>query len=224
MCGKIADEYKVDKSGLLLYCPRTKKTDGERDLIAKLVVPEELQQDVLHHYHSSLEGGQQGIGRKGARRFKESRRVTYRRHTPFQYITMDHNPALPRSHKWKTELLLWIDLFTGYVLAKASASRTAQTIAENYEEDSAYRPQANGTAEWMVQTLTRALKRYVADVNQKHWDEYAERLTFALNTAHDRNRGYTPFYLAHNWDTRSPLEASLPLGSTRRRACQRVAT
>ncbi|KAG2891681.1 hypothetical protein PC114_g16925 [Phytophthora cactorum] len=62
MCGKIADEYKVDKSGLLLYCPRTKKTDGERDLIAKLVVPEELQQDVLHHYHSSLEGGQQGIG------------------------------------------------------------------------------------------------------------------------------------------------------------------
>ncbi|KAG2782477.1 hypothetical protein PC116_g3569 [Phytophthora cactorum] len=47
---------------------------------------------------------------------------------------MDHNPALPRSHKWKTELLLWIDLFTGYVLAKASASRTAQTIAENYEE------------------------------------------------------------------------------------------
>jgi hypothetical protein len=24
---------------------------------------------------------------------------------------------------------------------------------------------------------------YVADVNQKDWDEYAERLTFALNTA-----------------------------------------
>jgi hypothetical protein len=35
----------------------------------------------------------------------------------------------------------------------------------------------------MVQTLTRALKMYVADVNQKDWDEYAERLTFALNTA-----------------------------------------
>ncbi|KAG3087769.1 hypothetical protein PI124_g14918 [Phytophthora idaei] len=63
MCGKTADEYEVDKSGLLLYCPRAKKTDGERDLIVKLVVPEELQQDVLHRYHSSLEGGHQGIGR-----------------------------------------------------------------------------------------------------------------------------------------------------------------
>ncbi|KAG2918437.1 hypothetical protein PC114_g6811 [Phytophthora cactorum] len=91
---------------------------------------------------------------------------------------------------------------------KASASRTAQTIAENYGEcvfcrfgasdairhdrepgfmydffrafnhivgqrqraTMAYRPQANGTAERMVQTLTRPLKMYVADVNQKDWD------------------------------------------------------
>ncbi|KAG2983210.1 hypothetical protein PC120_g24502 [Phytophthora cactorum] len=44
LCGKIADEYEVDESGLLLYCPCVKKTDGERDLVAKLVVPE--QQDV----------------------------------------------------------------------------------------------------------------------------------------------------------------------------------
>uniref|UniRef100_H3H9H5 Chromo domain-containing protein n=1 Tax=Phytophthora ramorum TaxID=164328 RepID=H3H9H5_PHYRM len=81
----------------------------------------------------------------------------------------------------------------------------------------AYRPQANGTAERMVQTLTRSLKMYVSDVNQRDWDEYAERLTFALNTAQDRVRGDTPFYLAHGWDPRSTLEAALPLGSTRRR-------
>uniref|UniRef100_H3H4N6 Chromo domain-containing protein n=1 Tax=Phytophthora ramorum TaxID=164328 RepID=H3H4N6_PHYRM len=80
-----------------------------------------------------------------------------------------------------------------------------------------YRPQTNGTAERMVQTLTRALKMYVADVNQQDWDEYAERLTFALNTAQDRVRGDTPFYLIHGWDPRSTLEAALPVGSTRRR-------
>ena len=84
----------------------------------------------------------------------------------------------------------------------------------------AYRPQANGTAEPMVQTLTRALKMYVSDVNQQDWDEYAERLTFALNTAQDRVRGDTPFHLIHGWDPRSTLEATLPLGSTRRRYCQ----
>ncbi|KAE8898022.1 hypothetical protein PF005_g22395 [Phytophthora fragariae] len=47
---------------------------------------------------------------------------------------MDHIPSLPKSHKGNTELLIWVDLFTGYVIAKASASRTAQTIAESYEE------------------------------------------------------------------------------------------
>jgi hypothetical protein len=58
---------------------------------------------------------------------------------------------------------------------------------------------------------------YVADVNQQDWDEYAERLTFALNTARDRVRDDTPFYLIHGWDPRSTLEAALPVGSTRRR-------
>jgi hypothetical protein len=168
---------------------------------------------------------------------------------------MDHIPSLPKSYKGNTELLLWVDLFSGYVIAKASSSRTAQTIAENYEEcvfrrfgaseairhdrepgfmsdffrafnriagqkqraTMAYRPQANGTAERMVQTLTRALKMYVTDTNQRDWDEYAERLTFAINTAQDRVRGDTPFYLIHGWDPRSTLEATLPLGSTKRR-------
>ena len=53
---------------------------------------------------------------------------------PFQIIAMDHIPSLPRSFKGNTELLIWVDLFSGYVVAKASKSRTAQTIAENYEE------------------------------------------------------------------------------------------
>ncbi|POM69920.1 Reverse transcriptase [Phytophthora palmivora] len=47
---------------------------------------------------------------------------------------MDHIPSLPRSHKGNTELLIFEDLFTGYVIAKASSSRTAQTVAESYEE------------------------------------------------------------------------------------------
>ncbi|ETK89016.1 hypothetical protein L915_06823 [Phytophthora nicotianae] len=60
---KIAEDYDVDDGGLLLYCPRAGRDDGDRDRLAKLVVPEDLQQDVLHHYHTSLEGGHQGVGR-----------------------------------------------------------------------------------------------------------------------------------------------------------------
>ncbi|POM81060.1 Hypothetical protein PHPALM_1032 [Phytophthora palmivora] len=81
----------------------------------------------------------------------------------------------------------------------------------------AYRPQANSTTERMVGTLTRSVKMYVEDVDQRDWDEYAERLTFALNTAQDRVRGDTPFCLLHGWDPRSTLEAMISLGSTRRR-------
>ncbi|KAE9295596.1 hypothetical protein PR003_g23975 [Phytophthora rubi] len=282
----VGSDYEVDLDGLLFYCPPAKRTTEERDGLMRLVVPETLQQDMLHHYHSSLEGGHQGIGRTYQRTLDHFHwRGLYRsvqryvgecvdcktgkgRPTlqgespgniqatyPFQIITMDHISSLPKSHKGNTELLIWVDLFTGYVIAKASASRTAQTIAESYEEcvfrrfgasevirhdrepgfmadffrsfnkilgqrqraTMAYRPQANGTAERMVQTTTRALKMYVQELDQRDWDEYAERLTFAINTAQDRIRGETPFYLVHGWDARCTLEATLPVGSTARR-------
>ena len=48
---------------------------------------------------------------------------------PFQIKAMDHNPSLPKLHKRNTELQLWIDLCTGYVMAKPSASSTAQAVA-----------------------------------------------------------------------------------------------
>jgi len=77
----------------------------------------------------------------------------------------------------------------------------------------AYRPQANGAAERMVQTITRAIKMYITDVDQRDWDEYAERLTFALNTAQDRTRNETPFYLVHGWDPKTTLESTLAVGN-----------
>ncbi|GMF43516.1 unnamed protein product [Phytophthora fragariaefolia] len=126
---------------------------------------------------------------------------------PFQVIAMDHIPSLPISYKGNTELLVWVDLFTGFVIAKANTSRSAQTVAEAYEEavfrrfgaseairhdresgfmadffkafnkrmgkrqqaTLVYRPLANGAAERMVPTVTRAVKMYIADVDQSDW-------------------------------------------------------
>ncbi|POM78840.1 LOW QUALITY PROTEIN: Reverse transcriptase [Phytophthora palmivora] len=242
-----ADEAKVCSK----IAPRVGR-DDDRDGVVKLVAPECLQQDLLHHYHSSIEGGHQGIGRmyqriksrfhwrglyqsvqryvgectdcetgKGRPFVQGESPGNIQGTYPFQVISMDHIPSLPRSFKGNTELLIWVDVFSGYVIAKASSSREAQTIAENYEECvfrrfgaskvirhdrepgfmsdffrafnrmvktrqsaiMAYRPQANGKAGRTVQTLTCVLKMYVADVNQQDWDDYAERLTFAHNTA-----------------------------------------
>ncbi|KAJ8531797.1 hypothetical protein ON010_g14165 [Phytophthora cinnamomi] len=57
---------------------------------------------------------------------------------------------------------------------------------------------------------------YVQYLDQRDWNDYAEPLTFAINTAQDRIRGETPFYIVHGWDPRSTLEATIPVGCTRR--------
>ncbi|OWY94445.1 LOW QUALITY PROTEIN: reverse transcriptase, partial [Phytophthora megakarya] len=157
MFGSIAMNYEVDQLDLLFYCLTTKETAADRDKLMRLVIPETLQQDILHHYHTSLQVFIKGsvapmIGSvitstgdvcirvysdmwgnvstvKQAREDLGSR-ATY----PFQIIAMDHISSLPRSFNGNTELLIFVDLFSGYVIAKASASRSAQTIAETYEE------------------------------------------------------------------------------------------
>ncbi|OWZ04287.1 LOW QUALITY PROTEIN: reverse transcriptase [Phytophthora megakarya] len=281
--GKIAADYEVDEQDLLFYCPPTPRSGDNRDRLLRLVVPETCNRtyyttitprwkedirdwgiptsgsgitstggDYIGRYVAECVDCETGKRKPVIRGESPGNlQATY----PFPIIAMDHIPSLPRSHKGNTKLLIWVDLFTGYVIAKASAYRSAQTVAESYEEcvfrrfgaseivrhdrepgftsdffrafnkilgqrqraTMAYRPQANGTAERMVQTATRALKMYVRDLDQKDWDEYAERLTFAINTTHDRIRGDTPHYLVHGWDPRSTLEATLPVGCARRR-------
>ena len=45
----------------------------------------------------------------------------------------------------------------------------------------------------MAQTITRAIKMYVVDVDQNDREMYAERLKIAVDTAQDRVRRDTPF-------------------------------
>ncbi|OWZ08898.1 reverse transcriptase [Phytophthora megakarya] len=295
----LVGEIRVDQSDLLFYCQMTKETATDRDKLMRLVVPETLQQTFLpfcitppelawwpSRYRSYLRSDpglykslQRYVGEwvdcetgKGRPRIQAESPGDLQATYPFQIIAMDHIPSLARSLNGNTELLVFVDLFSGYVIANASASRSAQTIAETYEEcvfrrfgasevirhdrepvfmsdnplKQSPRPTKNvsfadlarasrSTGSWdnvngplwhidpklmdrrnaMVQTTTRALKMYVQDLDERDWDEYAERLTFAINTARDRIRGETPFYMIHGWDPRSTLEATIPVGSTR---------
>ncbi|OWZ10791.1 reverse transcriptase [Phytophthora megakarya] len=157
-----------------LLLPPMPRSGDDRDQLLRLVVPETLQSDVLHHYHTTLEGGHQGV---------------FRRFGASEMIRHDREPGFMS------------DFF-----------RTFKKILGQ-----------RGVLRWRIgHKLTGllrewALKMYVRDLDQKDWDEYAERLTFAINTAHDRIRGDTPHYLVDGWDPRSTLEATLPVGCTRRR-------
>lgn len=51
--GKVAGRFVVDEVDLLHYFPDHAATASEHP---RLVVPETLQRDLLHHYHSSCEG------------------------------------------------------------------------------------------------------------------------------------------------------------------------
>ncbi|OWY96008.1 LOW QUALITY PROTEIN: reverse transcriptase, partial [Phytophthora megakarya] len=72
-----------------------------------------------------------------------------------------------------------------------------------------YRPQANGQQERSAQTVMRSVRAYVAEVDQSDWDEYAERIMFALNTSFVAARLDTPFYLVHGWDAKVTISAML---------------
>ena len=73
----------------------------------------------------------------------------------------------------------------------------------------AYRPQANGQQERSVQAVIRTIKRYVEDPAQQDWDDFAEKLMWAINTSFDNTRKDTPFFLAHGWDSKNTMSAML---------------
>ncbi|GMF22051.1 unnamed protein product [Phytophthora fragariaefolia] len=252
-CSKIASDYEVDDDGLLFYCPATVQSNGDRDLIARLVVPETLHQDFLQHYHTSLEGGHQGIGRTyqlirahfhGRGLYRSVQRYvgecidceagkgrpvirgpspgnlqpTY----PFQIVIIEHIPSLPKLFKENTELLIWVGLFTGYVIAKASASLTAQTTAENDEECVFRRFSASeAISQWDGITDGADSNTLGEDVCRRCESAGLGRVyraTYVRPQNRPRPRpGCTPFYLTHGRVPRTTLEASLPLASTRRR-------
>ncbi|POM75203.1 Reverse transcriptase, partial [Phytophthora palmivora] len=53
---------------------------------------------------------------------------------PFEAVSMDFVTHLPESVRGNTFLLLFQDMFSGYVMCKPMASTTAQDVAEAYEE------------------------------------------------------------------------------------------
>ncbi|OWZ10018.1 reverse transcriptase [Phytophthora megakarya] len=59
----IVVDYEVDKQDLLFYCQPNPRSGDDHDRLLKLVVPKMLQSDLLNHYHTTLEGGHQGVGR-----------------------------------------------------------------------------------------------------------------------------------------------------------------
>ncbi|OWZ13237.1 reverse transcriptase [Phytophthora megakarya] len=59
-----------------------------------------------------------------------------------------------------------------------SSGPSTNSWVNGNEQLSRMRPQANGAAVRTEQMITKAIKRYIADFDQRDWDEYAERLKY----------------------------------------------
>ncbi|OWZ19002.1 reverse transcriptase [Phytophthora megakarya] len=113
------------------------------------------------------------------------------------HVSMVFVTHMPESARENTFLLLFQDMFSGYVICKSMPSTTAQDVAEAYEEQVfqrfgassmirhdqdprfmsevftsrqrftlGYRPQANEQQERSIQTVTRSVRAYVAEMDQ----------------------------------------------------------
>ncbi|OWY91196.1 reverse transcriptase, partial [Phytophthora megakarya] len=86
---------------------------------------------------------------------------------PFEVVSMDSVTHMPKSERGNTFLLLFQDMFSGFVM-ELLGSRQRSTLS--------YRPQANGQQERSVQTVIRSVRAYAAEADQSDWDDHAERL------------------------------------------------
>ncbi|KAH9102661.1 hypothetical protein AeMF1_020789 [Aphanomyces euteiches] len=171
---------------------------------------------------------------------------------PMHILGMDFAVDLPMSSRGNTTLVVFLDLFTSYLMVKALPNKSADSVAKAFEEvvfrrfgaptqvrhdndpafmgeifqsfskmlgqksmaTFAYRPQANGQTEIIIQTLTRAVRIFSRDPANHDWDDWAERITFSINTAISTTRLETPFYLMHGWDPQTTISAGLPTMNT----------
>ncbi|OWZ10132.1 reverse transcriptase [Phytophthora megakarya] len=129
----------------------------------RLVVPEVLRPVILHHAHEDFQSGHQCITRTYERLRSEFFWIGMFQDVeifectdcasakgrpphpgpspgnieptgPFEVVSMDFITHLPKSERGNTFLLLFQDMFTGYVMCKPMSSTTGQDCAEAYEE------------------------------------------------------------------------------------------
>ncbi|OWZ14643.1 LOW QUALITY PROTEIN: reverse transcriptase [Phytophthora megakarya] len=161
--GNIAADYEVDEQDLLFYCPPTPRSGDDRDRLLGLFTKRYNRTSYISikplegghqgvgrtyqrirdhpHWRGFYRSVQRYVGEfvdcdtgKGKPVIRGESPGNLQATYPFQIIAMDHIPSLPISHKENTELLIWVDLFTGYVIAKASSPRSVQSVPESYEE------------------------------------------------------------------------------------------
>ncbi|OWZ17391.1 reverse transcriptase [Phytophthora megakarya] len=153
---KGSDRYVLDSRDVLyrLAAP-TPERPGDKRSELRLIEPEALRPDILHHAHEDFQSGHQGITRTYERLRSEffwtgmfvkecTDCASAKRRPqnpgpspgdielsgPFEVVSMDFFTHLPKSKRGNTFLLLFQDMFTGYVMCKPMSSTTAQDCAE----------------------------------------------------------------------------------------------
>ena len=68
-----------------------------------------------------------------------------------------------------------------------------------------YHPQADGLIERFNRTLKERLGRYIAS-NDREWEDFLPQVEFAYNSSRHSSTGFTPYFLLHGREARTPLQ------------------
>ncbi|OWY95943.1 hypothetical protein PHMEG_00033913, partial [Phytophthora megakarya] len=144
---KVADLFVLDTRDVLYRLARSTR-DRPRDFQdePRLVIPKALRDDVYimatrtfkeatkaspGHIRSYVQNSI-GLGWKPPNAGPSPGNIEPRQ--PFEVVSMDFVTHMPKSDRGNTFLLLFQDMFSGYVMCKPMDSTTAQDVTEAYEE------------------------------------------------------------------------------------------
>ncbi|KAH3762553.1 Transposon Ty3-I Gag-Pol polyprotein [Pelomyxa schiedti] len=143
---------------------------------------------------------------------------------PGEVMSMDFIGPLRSTRRGNAYILVMIDHLTGDVELKATkhpdAESAVRAVLRNWvcqrgvprlctalhieqRKTTAYHPQADGKTERYNHILVEMLRIH-AGKDKDNWDELLPMMTFAYRTATSRATGFSPFYLEHGRDARTP--------------------
>ncbi|OWZ08045.1 reverse transcriptase [Phytophthora megakarya] len=203
---KIADRFVLDSQDALFYVSRN-TPECPRDAADRLrmVVPRDLQEDILHHCHADFQGAHQGIILTYERLCKEFYWIGMFKDTEryvkecIDYVTAKGLPRKPGpspDNLLATRPFQVVSMDFVLPLPRSARGNTALLLFQRaFSGFIRCKAMANTEAQDVSEAVFRS-----------DWDELAEKLMWALNTSFDFTRLDTPFYLVHGWDVQGTVE------------------
>eukprot|EP01041_Mallomonas_annulata_P013802 gene13802-biopygen6876 len=86
----------------------------------------------------------------------------------------------------------------------------ASSVGSHLTHTAAYHPCSNGQVERLNGVLKDGIAKLSSDLSYKDWDTHVSKIVHAYNISVNCTTDYTPFFLVHGRECRTPLDNAIP--------------